>query len=284
MTNNQNQGASIKAEREEYSAFRAWWQDHLHEEGSLHPEIFGFEIWKAARRTPAAAAGAGELPPLPEPTCENDNGYIVVSYTNEQMQDYARAAIAVDRAQRQAAHTAEMAQWALDNGLNVPPQWNGTVTDYGTPTAAPASAQPADPWHDAVLAECMRVESCYNAADPAKTIKELIDWHAQEAAGVAETIKVQADNYMRLTCGAQPDQRESAAEGEPERDPLYEKAVQVVRAHNRASLSLVQRTLVLGYNRTARLFEAMEKEGVVSACDANGHRTVLAAAPSLAID
>jgi DNA segregation ATPase FtsK/SpoIIIE-like protein len=33
---------------------------------------------------------------------------------------------------------------------------------------------------------------------------------------------------------------------------------------------------MIGYNRTARLFEAMEKAGVVSAHDENGHRTVLA--------
>lgn len=71
------------------------------------------------------------------------------------------------------------------------------------------------------------------------------------------------------------DHKQEAERAAPEQDPLYEKAVQVVRAHNRASLSLVQRTLVLGYNRTARLFEAMEKAGVMSALDANGHRTVL---------
>lgn len=64
---------------------------------------------------------------------------------------------------------------------------------------------------------------------------------------------------------------------ELEQDPLYDTAVKVVRAHNRASLSLVQRTLLIGYNRTARLFEAMERAGVVSPHDENGHRTVIAA-------
>jgi hypothetical protein len=77
--------------------------------------------------------------------------------------------------------------------------------------------------------------------------------------------------------GAQPDQRESAAEAKPEaeQDPLYDKAVQIVRATQRASLSLVQRHLMIGHNRSARLFEAMEKAGVVSAHDANGHRAVI---------
>jgi DNA segregation ATPase FtsK/SpoIIIE-like protein len=77
----------------------------------------------------------------------------------------------------------------------------------------------------------------------------------------------------------QPAQRASIGD-DPDRDPLYDKAVAVVRAHQRASLSLVQRTLLIGYNRTARLFEAMEKAGVVSPFDEHGHRTVLAAAPS----
>ena len=46
-------------------------------------------------------------------------------------------------------------------------------------------------------------------------------------------------------------------------DPLYEQAVKVVRAQQRASVSLVQRTLKTGYNRAARLIEAMQAAGVV---------------------
>lgn len=47
-------------------------------------------------------------------------------------------------------------------------------------------------------------------------------------------------------------------------DPLYETAVTVVRAHQRASISLVQRHLRIGYNRAGRLLESMEHAGVVS--------------------
>ncbi len=46
-------------------------------------------------------------------------------------------------------------------------------------------------------------------------------------------------------------------------DPLYEQAVKVVRAQRRASVALVQRALQIGYNRAARLIEAMEAAGVV---------------------
>lgn len=63
-----------------------------------------------------------------------------------------------------------------------------------------------------------------------------------------------------------------------EQDELYEKAVQIVLAHNRASISLVQRHLMIGYNRSARLIEQMEKSGVVSVANATGVREVLAKA------
>ena len=46
-------------------------------------------------------------------------------------------------------------------------------------------------------------------------------------------------------------------------DPLYDQAVEVVRTHQRASISLVQRHLHIGYNRAAWLIEAMEVAGVV---------------------
>jgi S-DNA-T family DNA segregation ATPase FtsK/SpoIIIE len=61
-----------------------------------------------------------------------------------------------------------------------------------------------------------------------------------------------------------------------ESDPLYDQAVEVVLKNKRASISLVQRHLRIGYNRSARLIEAMEKSGLVSAMDERGGREVLA--------
>ena len=61
-----------------------------------------------------------------------------------------------------------------------------------------------------------------------------------------------------------------------EQDPLYDQAVQVVVESRRASVSGVQRRLKIGYNRAARIVEAMEAAGVVSAMQGNGSREVLA--------
>ena len=60
-------------------------------------------------------------------------------------------------------------------------------------------------------------------------------------------------------------------------DPLYEQAIEVVRTQQRASISLVQRHLRVGYNRAVRLIESMETQGVVSSMTPNGHRGVLTA-------
>ena len=59
-------------------------------------------------------------------------------------------------------------------------------------------------------------------------------------------------------------------------DPLYSDAMTVVRTTKKASISLVQRHLKIGYNRAASLMEDMEKAGVVSPMCGNGTREVLA--------
>ncbi|HEY5800583.1 MAG TPA: DNA translocase FtsK 4TM domain-containing protein [Burkholderiaceae bacterium] len=63
--------------------------------------------------------------------------------------------------------------------------------------------------------------------------------------------------------------------GGGENDALYDQAVAVVLKNRRASISLVQRHLRIGYNRAARLLEQMENSGVVSAMQSNGNRDIL---------
>ena len=66
-----------------------------------------------------------------------------------------------------------------------------------------------------------------------------------------------------------------AAEGGGEADALYDQAVAIVLKNRRASISLVQRHLRIGYNRAARLLEQMESSGVVSTMQSNGNREIL---------
>jgi S-DNA-T family DNA segregation ATPase FtsK/SpoIIIE len=64
--------------------------------------------------------------------------------------------------------------------------------------------------------------------------------------------------------------------GDAEADPLYDEAVAIVLKSRRASISAVQRHLRIGYNRAARLIEAMERAGLVSPMQPNGNREVIA--------
>ena len=60
-----------------------------------------------------------------------------------------------------------------------------------------------------------------------------------------------------------------------EKDPMYDQAVEIVLKNRKASISLVQRHLKIGYNRAARMLEEMEKSGMVSAMSGSGQREIL---------
>ncbi len=65
-----------------------------------------------------------------------------------------------------------------------------------------------------------------------------------------------------------------------EKDPMYDQAVEVVLKDRKASISYVQRKLRIGYNRSARLLEDMEKAGLVSGLTSSGQRDILVPARS----
>ncbi len=72
---------------------------------------------------------------------------------------------------------------------------------------------------------------------------------------------------------------EVANSGDNESDELYDEAVRFVTETRKASISSVQRKLKIGYNRAARMVDAMEAAGVVSEMQTNGSREVLAPPP-----
>jgi len=67
---------------------------------------------------------------------------------------------------------------------------------------------------------------------------------------------------------------------DPEQDALYDQAVQVVLETRKASISGVQRRLKIGYNRAARMVEAMEAAGMVGPLQSNGMREILVKSPA----
>ncbi len=71
-----------------------------------------------------------------------------------------------------------------------------------------------------------------------------------------------------------------AGTGSGERDDLFEQAVQIVCQFDRASASLLQRKLSVGYARAARLLDELEEAGVVGAADGSKPRDVLVKDPS----
>ena len=70
-----------------------------------------------------------------------------------------------------------------------------------------------------------------------------------------------------------------AGGGDAEQDVLYDEAVKIVVSERKPSISYVQRRLKIGYNRSARLVEAMEAAGIVGPLQPNGSREVLAPPP-----
>ncbi|MDL1869441.1 DUF87 domain-containing protein [Gammaproteobacteria bacterium PRO6] len=112
-------------------------------------------------------------------------------------------------------------------------------------------------------------------------VHRVVDWLRQQGEpnyidGVLEEVQP-LDNGKVIDAAGLP---QDAAEAEGGEDvQLYDRAVAIVTKTRRASISGVQRHLRIGYNRAARLIEQMERDGVVSAPEHNGNRSVLAPPP-----
>ncbi len=112
-------------------------------------------------------------------------------------------------------------------------------------------------------------------------VHHVVSWLKQQGEpdyidGVLEEVQ-SLDNGKIIDASGLP---QDANEGEGGEDAqLYDRAVAIVTKSRRASISGVQRHLRIGYNRAARLIEQMERDGVVSAPEHNGNRSVLAPPP-----
>jgi S-DNA-T family DNA segregation ATPase FtsK/SpoIIIE len=104
----------------------------------------------------------------------------------------------------------------------------------------------------------------------------------KEIAGVVEFWRQQGTaEYQQAFLEAPKEEREAGAAGdggygdEGESDPLYEDAVRLVVEFGKASTSLLQRRLRIGYGRAAHLIDLMERDGIVGAADGPKPREVL---------
>jgi S-DNA-T family DNA segregation ATPase FtsK/SpoIIIE len=101
----------------------------------------------------------------------------------------------------------------------------------------------------------------------------------EEVHRVVNYLKSQGEpDYIEgvLEGGTTDDDGGMLGEGDnAEKDPMYDQAVEVVLKNRKASISLVQRHLKIGYNRAARLVEDMEKAGLVSSMSGSGQREIL---------
>ena len=129
----------------------------------------------------------------------------------------------------------------------------------------PGTAMP-DRVHGAFVSdeEVHRVVEHLKASGPTDYIEGVLD----EVQTMGDGVVVGANGLPEASGG-----------GGDESDPLYDEALRIVTETRRASISGVQRRLKIGYNRAARLIEAMEAAGVVTAPEHNGDRTVLAPPP-----
>jgi S-DNA-T family DNA segregation ATPase FtsK/SpoIIIE len=111
--------------------------------------------------------------------------------------------------------------------------------------------------------EVHRVVNALRSAEPPDYIEEVLSGPSQPIPGISG---------------------EEAVPGmggeDAEQDALYDEAVKIVINERKPSISYVQRRLKIGYNRSARLLEAMETAGVVGPLQPNGSREVLVAGGS----
>jgi S-DNA-T family DNA segregation ATPase FtsK/SpoIIIE len=111
------------------------------------------------------------------------------------------------------------------------------------------------------VARLTRIHGAYVSEDEVKRVTSFLK----------KQLKPEYDDSIVAKIGLE----EEAEEVEGDKDEKYQDAVELVLQTGQASISFVQRKLRVGYNRAARMIEAMEKQGIVGPSDGSRPREVL---------
>ncbi len=101
----------------------------------------------------------------------------------------------------------------------------------------------------------------------------------KEVQAVTEWTRTQGSPEFDPTLIRLKEESEKTEERGEELDELYDQALDVVARHRIASISFVQRKLKIGYNRSARILEQMEAEGVVGPQEGTKPREIFVRPP-----
>jgi len=99
-----------------------------------------------------------------------------------------------------------------------------------------------------------RIHGAYVSEDEVKRVTSFLK----------KQLKPEYDSSIAAEISTEEDEVEETG---GEMDEKYHEAVELVMQTGQASISMVQRKLRVGYNRAARMIEAMEKEGIVGPSD-----------------
>ena len=97
----------------------------------------------------------------------------------------------------------------------------------------------------------------------------------QEILKVTNFVKAQGEPSYQHYITEGEDETDEAVINQEEFDPLYEKALSLIKREKKVSTSFLQRHFAIGYNRAARIVDAFEKKGIVSSPNSMGRREVL---------
>lgn len=102
-----------------------------------------------------------------------------------------------------------------------------------------------------------------------KEVQNIVNFLKQEAPAVHYTEEV-VSQEVSIKSG-----RGTVSLGQEKKDPLFSEAIKIISQSNKASASLLQRRLSIGYARAARILDQLELEGYVSPAEGSKPRKVL---------